>query len=198
HTEAASEKYEVRCSEASLTIDALKDGVQNLFGRVFGGEALPETVSGGSVTDSNMMTFLGMIEEKTNSLLQAFARAKEREKVRANAAGALFASGTEHGGGEDDLGMGRVLAVGSGNGGGGAAVATVLGHGPQTPMRQELIHVNPPKLEDFSSSEESGSDDDDARPLTRDELKGRTLNKIQRKNAREGGGRGKGRGGRGR
>ncbi|CAM9202065.1 unnamed protein product, partial [Ectocarpus sp. 8 AP-2014] len=46
----------------------------------------------------------------------------------------------------------------------------------------ELIHVNPPKLEDFSSSEESGSDDDDARPLTRDELKGRTLNKIQRKN----------------
>jgi len=61
---------------------------------------------------------------------------------------------------------------------------------------QELIHVNPPKLEDFSSSEESGSDDDDARPLTRDELKGRTLNKIQRKNAREGGGRGKGRGGR--
>ncbi|CBJ49101.1 outer dynein arm docking complex protein like [Ectocarpus siliculosus] len=197
HTEAASEKYEVRCSEASLTIDALKDGVQNLFGRVFGGEALPETVSGGSVTDSNMMTFLGMIEEKTNSLLQAFARAKEREKVRANAAAALMASGSEHGGGEDDLGMGRTLAVGGGNGGGGAAVATVLGHGPQTPMRQELIHVNPPKLEDFSSSEESGSDDDDARPLTRDELKGRTLNKIQRKNAREGGGRGKGRGGRG-
>lgn len=44
--------------------------MQNLFGRVFGGEALPETVSGGSVTDSNMMTFLGMIEEKTNNLLQ--------------------------------------------------------------------------------------------------------------------------------
>lgn len=73
---------------------------------------------------------------------------------------------------------------------------------PTPPLRpisntfQELIHVNPPKLEDFSSSEESGSDDDDARPLTRDELKGRTLNKIQRKHAREGGGRGKGRGGR--
>lgn len=47
-----------------------QDGVQNLFGRVFGGEALPETVSGGSVTDSNIMTFLGMVEEKTNNLLQ--------------------------------------------------------------------------------------------------------------------------------
>lgn len=69
-------------------------------------------------------------------LPQAFARAKEREKVRANAAAALMAGGSEHGGGEDDLGMGRALAVGGGNGGGGAAVATVLGHGPQTPMRQ--------------------------------------------------------------
>lgn len=48
--------------------------MQNLFGRVFGGEALPETVSGGSVTDSNIMTFLGMIEEKTNNLLQAGLR----------------------------------------------------------------------------------------------------------------------------
>ncbi|CAM9484441.1 unnamed protein product [Scytosiphon promiscuus] len=193
NSEAASEKYEGRCSEASQTIEALKDGVQQLFGRVFDGEALPETVSGGSVTDSNMMTFLGMIEEKTNTLLQAFAHAKDREKTRANAAAALLAGA---GDGEDDLLTGKSL-VGVGSGSGGGAVATVLGHGPQTPMRQELIHVNPPKLEDFSSSEESGSDDDDARPLTRDELKGRTLNKIQRKNAREGGGRGKGRGARG-
>lgn len=63
---------------------------------------------------------------------QAFARAKEREKVREQAATALM-SGAENGGGEDD--MGRALAAG-GRGGGGAAVATVLGHGPQTPMRQ--------------------------------------------------------------
>eukprot|EP00904_Undaria_pinnatifida_P006019 jgi/Undpi1/2547/HiC_scaffold_13.g05926.m1 len=197
HAEAASEKYEQRCSEASQTIEALKDGVQNLFGRVFGGHALPETVGGGSVTDSNMMTFLGMIEEKTNALLQLYARAKEREKARAHATAALMAAGTgsEHGGGDEDLSTGKTLVAAGGGGGGGALVATVLGHGPQTPMRQEVLHVNPPKLEDFSSSEDSGSDDDDARPLTREELKGRTLNKIQRKNAREGGGRGKGRGG---
>lgn len=53
-----------------------QEGVQNLFGRVFGDETLPETVSGGSVTDSNMMTFLGMIEEKTNSLLQVCMHVK--------------------------------------------------------------------------------------------------------------------------
>lgn len=66
------------------------------------------------------------------SVFQAFARAKDREKARAQAATALMA-GAENGGGEDD--MGRALAAG-GSGSGGAAVATVLGHGPQTPMRQ--------------------------------------------------------------
>lgn len=66
------------------------------------------------------------------SASQAFARAKEREKARAQAATAVMA-GAENGGGEDD--MGRALAAG-GSGSGGAAVATVLGHGPQTPMRQ--------------------------------------------------------------
>lgn len=47
-----------------------QDGVQNLFGRVFGSQSLPETYGGDSVTDSNLMTFLAMIEEKTNELLQ--------------------------------------------------------------------------------------------------------------------------------
>ena len=46
--------------------------MHNLFGSVHGGEVLPETVGGGNTTDSNIMTFLGMIEEKTNSLLQVF------------------------------------------------------------------------------------------------------------------------------
>ena len=36
-------------------------------------------------------------------------------------------------------------------------------------MGQDLIHVNPPKLEDYSSEEED--DNDDTRPLTRDEIK---------------------------
>ncbi|CAM9981411.1 unnamed protein product, partial [Discosporangium mesarthrocarpum] len=58
----------------------------------------------------------------------------------------------------------------------------------------ELIHVNPPKLEDYSSEEDSGgSEDDDARPLTREELKAKTLTRIQRKTAREAPRSGKGR-----
>lgn len=48
-----------------------QDGVQNLFGHVFGDQSLPENISGDTVTDGNMMMYLGMIEEKTNQLLQA-------------------------------------------------------------------------------------------------------------------------------
>lgn len=45
--------------------------MQHLFARVFGSDSLLETFSADTtVTDSNMMTFLGMIEEKTNELLQ--------------------------------------------------------------------------------------------------------------------------------
>ena len=53
---------------------------------------------------------------------------------------------------------------------------SVLGMGPTTPMGQDLIHVNPPKLEDYSSEEED--DNDDTQPLTRDEIKAKTLTKM--------------------
>lgn len=52
-------------------------------------------------------------------------------------------TGSEHGGGDDDAAAGKALVGGGGGGGsGGAAVATVLGHGPQTPMRQVWAEKN--------------------------------------------------------
>ena len=42
-------------------------------------------------------------------------------------------------------------------------------------MGQDLLHVNPPKLDDYQSDDDDEDEDDDARPLTRDELKARTL-----------------------
>ena len=50
-------------------------------------------------------------------------------------------------------------------------------------MGKELLHVNPPKLDDYQSDDDEEDDDDDARPLTRDELKARTLNRLQRRGA---------------
>ena len=65
----------------------------------------------------------------------------------------------------------------------------VLGVGPNTPMGQDLIHVNPPKLEDYSSDEDEDEEEDETRPLTRDELKAKTLNRMHRRVTRGDGGK---------
>jgi hypothetical protein len=54
---------------------------------------------------------------------------------------------------------------------------TLLGAGPKIPMGQEHLQVNPPKLDEYQSDDD---DDDEARPLNRDELKSRTLNRLSR------------------
>jgi len=62
-------------------------------------------------------------------------------------------------------------------------LVTVLGTGPKVPMGQELLNINPPKADDYNHSDDDDDDeDDDTRPLTRDELKNRTLNRLQRRN----------------
>jgi hypothetical protein len=53
---------------------------------------------------------------------------------------------------------------------------------------QELLHVNPPKLDDYQSEDDDEDDEDDARPLTRDELKARTMNRLQKRSGGAGGG----------
>jgi coiled-coil domain-containing protein 63/114 len=56
--------------------------------------------------------------------------------------------------------------------------------------------VNPPKLDDYQSDDDDEDDDDDTRPLTREELKARTLNRLQKKgHGGGGGGKGKSKGG---
>jgi hypothetical protein len=47
--------------------------------------------------------------------------------------------------------------------------------------------VNPPKLEDYQSDEDDEDDDDDTRPLTREELNARTLNRLQKRGQSGGG-----------
>lgn len=48
-------------------------------------------------------------------------------------------------------------------------------------FNQYVTQVNPPKLHDCQSDEEEEDEDDDMRPLTREELKVRTLNRLQKK-----------------
>eukprot|EP01048_Picozoa_sp_COSAG05_P008567 COSAG05_NODE_658_length_8055_cov_10.693188_4_plen_197_part_00 len=71
-----------------------------------------------------------------------------------------------------------ILSGAADTGGGGAAI---LGLGPQTPAGAIHLNVNPPTTGDEFSSDEESDDEDEDRPLTRDELKARTMRRLNKR-----------------
>lgn len=146
-TEASAEKYEAKSLEAQKNLNSLKAGIQSIFTKLDCNSMLGD----GVVTEVNLMQCLGVIEQRTNEILQRYAKLKDHEQptdvVRSN-----------------------------------SQMQLILGIGPSTPMGHEQIQIKPPNLEDYSSSDEDLDDEeDDMRPLTRDELKIRTLKGLQKK-----------------
>jgi hypothetical protein len=160
-TESMSEKYEVRCQDLQRMVESLKRGLQSIYEKL----DIPMTedaevdasaagLNDASVSETNMVHFLGIIEQKSNKLLQVYSDIKKTATLRKT---------------QKDSADGV------------ATLASVLGVGPKVQRGQELLNVNPPKVEEYQSEDEDEDDDDETRPLTRDELKIRTLNRLQRR-----------------
>jgi coiled-coil domain-containing protein 63/114 len=161
-TESAVDKYEMRCNSIHMTIEELKKGISSMFTKI---ECDPGTMledaAHATVTEANILQYLGLIEARCNEVLQSYAAYQQKERARQQAL-----DRTED---EDAIS-------------GAAAVLNVLGTGPTIPVGHELIHVNPPKLDDASSEEGSDNEDDnELRPLTRDELKAKALSRMNRR-----------------
>eukprot|EP01038_Epipyxis_sp_PR26KG_P004134 gene4134-5888_t len=174
-SDSMAEKYESRCQDLQRILESLKRGMQSIFSKFdFEGDDIGDAV----VTDSNMVNYLGIIEKKANQLLQNYSAVRSsllgtnspgKNTMKTNAPAEKFKQITSDAYNESvDLSQ---------------SLVTVLGSGPKVPMGQELLHVNPPKADDYNhnSDEEEDEDDMDMRPLTREELKSRTLTKLQRK-----------------
>ena len=147
-SETMAEKYEGKCNNAQTTIESLKKGIKTMFEKL---GCRSDMLADASVTEANMLQFLGIIEQRTNEILSVYHTIKSKEKAK-------YA--------EQDNSK-------------GAATPNVLGLGPTIPMGQDLIHVNPPKLEEFISDEEGSDREDEAtKPLTREELKTKTLSRV--------------------
>lgn len=188
-TESMAEKYELRCSDLQRVIETLKRGVQSIIDKLSFSELLR---GDNSVTDINMVAILGEIENNANSMINEYSALKIA-LTRASSAGSASAAGS---------GAAAVKAVGGSTSASTTTAANttttigMLGTGPKVPMGSEQVHVNPPKLDDYQSDEEDMEDENDARPLTRDELKARTLNRMNRRAPdRSGGAGGAGAGG---
>ena len=163
NTESMAEKYEVRCQDLQRVVESLKRGLQSIYEKLDvaaaeGDDEAATSLGDAIVSESNMVSFLGIIEQKSNRLLQAYT------EVRA----ALLQTPAKNASPEKSESPSRSLV-------------SVLGAGPKVPMGKDHLNVNPPKLDEYHSDDEDEEEDDDARPLTRDELKARTLNRLQRR-----------------
>lgn len=73
-TERKGDEYEVRYQQAVRTITQLKNGIHSIFTRIgAASSSLDEVLGNQGVTESNMMQYLGIIEQRTSEILQAYA-----------------------------------------------------------------------------------------------------------------------------
>jgi hypothetical protein len=180
-------RFENKCVKTHKTIGSLKKGIGHMFTRVEcnpGAMMFSSSSDGGdfatAVTEPNILQYMGLIEQRCNDVLQQYAACQQKERAR------LFANKGDDADAVDDEEGGDEVGVMSGT----QAALSVLGAGPTTPMGQDLIHVNPPKLDDYSSEEEDEDEEEaDLRPLTRDELKAKALNRMNRRGGSQPGGK---------
>ncbi len=100
--------------------------------------SVSEMLSESTVTENNMAQFLGIIEHRTNEVLQQLAALH----------GAAAASPTPA------ASRARAAAT-PGSPGLGATLVSLLGHGPATQHGSEsMAAVDPPKVDDYSSVRE--------------------------------------------
>lgn len=73
-TEKKADDYDTRYQRAVRTISQLKNGIHSIFTRIGAASASVEEMLGNQgVTESNMMQYLGIIEQRTSEILQAYA-----------------------------------------------------------------------------------------------------------------------------
>jgi coiled-coil domain-containing protein 63/114 len=150
-TEAMADKYEMRCQDLQRTVELLKRSVQDIYEKI----GLSDDTSMNSITESNMVNYLGHIEQRANSLIESFQAVKPQLITQSSESDAPLLESTSK--------------------------STVIASGPKIPMGHDNIQINPPKLDDYNSDDDEDDEEDESRPLTIEELKIRTLNRMQRK-----------------
>merc|ERR1712118_604625 len=72
-----AEHYELKYQQTVKTVTSVRVGVQSIFNRL--GCIPPEGGGSGTVTESNTMQYLGLIEQRTNEIKQLYATLKEED-----------------------------------------------------------------------------------------------------------------------
>jgi len=149
-SKAAAEKYEMRFKTTMKTLASLKLGIQAIFNKAGCDKSTMSEMLHGErlqVTEGNMMQYLGMIEQRTNEILQQWA----------------FHQNATAGQGDEASTQTQ-------------AIVQVLGHGPTHPMGEQKIQIAPPTMDDYSDNDDDDSDGDDVQmPHNLDQIKNEVM-----------------------
>ncbi len=174
-TEERSEQYEAKALKAAKTVSQLEQGIQSVFKKIGCDKSFISDMLGTTgVTESNMMQYLGMIEQvchkafqllrlslfcmlcnslitvqRTNELLQLYQLSQSKDRT------------------------GNI-----------SELISVIGQGPAAPAGSTIINIDPPMIGDEDDSE-GESEEGEERPLSRDELRAKTLRGLTKREGQQ-------------
>ena len=167
--ETKADHYDEKYKEAMNVVTVLKKGIENLFSRIgCYTEGFAEMLGNQGVTDSNIMQYLGIIEQRTNEILQMYSAAQKKgsaKHVRAIAATSPTMEISIEGTGEDS-GIRQKIEN----------IDKILAEGPTAMASQRSLTVQLPDA-NFFVEEKGGSLDE--RPLPLSELQRKTESRMK-------------------
>ena len=149
-TEARVKDYDARHKDATYVLSEIKNQVLTVYDSIgcksMGNVGVLHSSHG--ITDGNLMQYLGVIEQRTNEILQMY-----------------YATVQSHG---SDVGGKQGIAADHSTENVGVSDILPMGDGPTVPSGTVELKIEPPKFEDYGPMPDAMMDDD--RPLTRTEL----------------------------
>ncbi len=174
----STETYDGNFSDLEKVMASLKVGIQHIFNKIgCDVSAMSDMLADSHVTEVNMMQYLGIIEQRTNEILQAWAIHKSQP-----AGGSGSSSGGGGGSSSSSGSSGNAWTAGGSSSGGGARddsdddsdggppkkpasptfkISAVIGQGPAHPVGDQKIQIAPPAMEEYASGEEDSADEED-------------------------------------
>merc|ERR1712010_171045 len=103
------------------TINLLKGAIQHIFNKIDCNVGnMSDMLADSQVTEANMMQYLGIIEQRTNEILQLWAL---KDKQRMSEPEPVWIA---------------------------SSLANVLGQGPAHPMGEQKVQITPPNMDEFA------------------------------------------------
>lgn len=164
--ETRARMYDEKYATATATMARLKDGAWRVFNKIGCNTEVNRALLGeDGVTDQNVMQYLGVIEQRTNEILQMFAASRT-------------ARGPFAGAGDVSLDAAAAEAKCGDN-----AFAALLHAGPtSSTATASVLRIDPPSTTAPKADDDS-EEEDDERPLTRDEIREKMLRALRRREA---------------